>query len=145
MVKLNLKIGTKISVVIISFVVLSVLTALVGRVIIKKFQLATSTHIPRLDFYERFFSASRMELLKYININMYNDTIGYDKSDFDFQNLLLFHRVKNMKERFGPNQEVNFDYKIVEKNVIDYVSKANKTCDLIIELTIVRRSNLNTL
>ena len=144
MVKLNLKIGTKISVVMISFVVLSVLTALVGRVIINKFQLAASTHIPTLDFYERFFSGSRMELLKYVNSNMYNDTIGYDRSDFDFQNLLIFHWVKNMKERFGPNQEVNFDYKIVEKNMIDYVSKANKTCDLIAELTVVRHSNLNT-
>jgi len=38
-----------------------------------------------------------------------------------------------MKERFGPNQEVNFDYKEAGKRVITYVIKTNYACDLITE------------
>jgi methyl-accepting chemotaxis protein len=129
----------------VGFIILSVSMALVGRVIIKKFQIAASSHIPTLSYYEGFLNGSRIALLKFANSNMYNDTIVSDKSDLDFQNLLLFHWVKNMKERFGPNQEVNFDYKEAGKRVITYVIKTNYACDLITELTIVRRSNLNTL
>jgi methyl-accepting chemotaxis protein len=145
MIKLNLKIGTKISLIMVGFIVLTVSMALIGRVIIKKFQIAASSHIPTLSYYEGFLNGSRIALLKFSNNNMYTDTIVTDRSELDFQNLLLFHWVKNMKLRFEPNQEVNFDYKEAQKRVITYVIKTNQVCDLIAELTVVRRSNLNTL
>jgi len=145
MIKLNLKIGTKISLIMVGFIILTVSMALIGRVIIKKFQIAASSHIPTLSYYEGFLNGSRIALLKFSNNNMYNDTLVTDRSEIDFQNLLLFHWVKNMKLRFEPNQEVNFDYKEVQKRVITYVIKTNQVCDLIAELTVVRRSNLNTL
>jgi len=145
MIKLNLKIGTKISLIMVSFVLLSISMALVGRVIIKKFQLAASSHLPTLNYYEGFINGARISLLKFANNNMYSDTMVIDKSEIDFQNLLIFHWVKNMKDRFGQGQEVNFDYRIVEKMVINYAIKTNAACDAIAELTVVRRSNLNTL
>lgn len=119
--------------------------ALIGLVIIKKFQLAASLHLPHINYYEEFLNRSKHALLTFSNSNMYNDTIASDKSELDFQNLLIFHRVKIMKEVFGPDQEVNFDSKEVEKRAINYVKKTIYVCDLITELTIVRRSNLNTL
>ncbi len=145
MIKFNFKIGTKISFVMVSFVVLAISMAIGGRIIINKFQLASSSHIPTINYYEGFLNGSKIELFKYVNTNMYSDTLKIDKSAFDFQNLLIFHWVINMKERFKLHQEVEFDYKVVQKSVIEYVINANKSCDLITELTYMRRSNHKTL
>ncbi len=145
MIKLSFKIGTKISLIMAVFVIITVSTALIGRIIIKKFQLASSTHMPLLNNYAGDLNLSRIELLKFVNDNMYSDTIVNSRSEFDFRNLLLFLWVKDMKEKFKPGQEVDLDYKIVSKQIVNYVNKTNQAADLTTELTIIRHSNLNSL
>jgi hypothetical protein len=145
MIKLNFKIGTKISIIMASFVIITVSTALIGRTIIKKFQLAASTHMPSLNNYAGDLNLSRIELLKFVNDNMRSDTMISTRSELDFRNLLLFLWVKDMKEKFKPGQEVDLDSKVVLKQVINYVNKTNEAADLTTELIIIRHSNLNSL
>jgi uncharacterized protein YpmB len=113
MFKLNLKIGAKIGIIMGVFVVLSVSMALMGRMIISKFQTAASSHIPILNFYEEFLSRSRNEVLKFAFYNAYTDTLVVQRDEMDFQILLAYHKIKEMKTNFKEEgQEVNFDYKV---------------------------------
>jgi methyl-accepting chemotaxis protein len=145
MFKLNLKIGTKIGLIMGVFVLIAVLMAFIGRSLIGKFQVAATKHIPTLAFYEQSLNSSRIELLKFEANNKYSDTLNSKREDFDFQILLIFNKIKELKEQFSTKQEIEFDYKEVEKVFMDYVTNANKACDLITEVTIIRKSNLRAL
>ena len=145
MIKLNLKIGTKIGLIMVLFVLLSVSMALIGRFFIKKFQLAATEHVPTLTFFGEALFGSKADVIKFAKNNMYADTLVISMNWINQQNCQLFDYNKDMKSKFGPDDEVNLDYKIIQQQAADYVNKSNYLCDLITELTIVRKSNLNTL
>jgi methyl-accepting chemotaxis protein len=143
MIKLNFKIGTKISLVMGVFVVLAVSMALIGRNLIKNFQVAASEHVPTLGFYEQSLNSSRIELLKFEATNKYSDTLVTGRENFDFQILLIYTKIKELKNQFSTKQDIEFDYKELAKVFNDYVNSANKVCDLLTEVTMRRKSNLN--
>jgi methyl-accepting chemotaxis protein len=145
MFKLNFKIGTKIGLNMGVFVVLAVSMAFFGRSMIGKFQVAASKHIPTLGFYEQSLNSSRIELLKFEAYNKYADTLIVGRENFDFQILLIYNKIKEIKEQFSNNQEIKFDYKEITKVFNDYVINANKACDKLTEITFIRKSNLNIL
>ena len=145
MVNLKLKIGTKIGLVMVLIILLSVSMAFVGRNIIKKFQVASNQHIPNLTFYQEFLLGAKAELSKFANVNLYADTFFFDKEYIDMDVVLLFHWIKEMKRTFHENDEVNLDYKIVEQQATNFVNKIYNTYDLIREQSIIRRSNLRTM
>ena len=85
--------------------ILAVTMAFLGRNLINKFQIAASEHIPILGFYEQSLNSSRIELLKFETNNKYSDTLVTSRDNFDFQVILIYTKIKELKKTycFGPN------------------------------------------
>jgi methyl-accepting chemotaxis protein len=144
MLDLNLKIGTKIGINIGIFVILAVSMAFLGRNLIDKFQAAASKHIPTLGFYEYSLNSSKIELLKFEANNKYSDKLIGGRENFDFQVILTYTKIKELKNYFRTKQEIEFDYTEIVKVFNNYVTNANKALDLISEIPLFRKSMLDT-
>src|SRR5271157_4532506 len=110
MIKMKFNIGTRIALVMGLFIILSASMAFVARIMISSSKVTTSLHIPTLVYMEDNINASRIYFQKFVIANSSSDILNDDRSDFDFQNILIFHTIKEIKERFLANQEVEVDY-----------------------------------
>ena len=145
MIKIKFNIGTRIALVMGLFIILSASMSIVARIMISSSKVTTSLHIPTLVYMEDYLNSSKIYLQRFLIANTNSDTLIDNRSDFDFQNLLIFHSIKEIKDRFLANEEVDVDYKKVESSAIEYITLANHACDLLTELTILRNSNIKLL
>jgi methyl-accepting chemotaxis protein len=143
MFQFKLKIGARIIIIMSILIGLFIIMAFVGRSITTRFRIAASQHIPIISYFENFLNSSKIESLKYVQYNLYSDRIIESRENFDFQNLLIFQKVKEIKTSFAGQQEVKLDYKIAEKYAVEYVSSANLMCDLVAEMTATRKIKNN--